>query len=587
MKTQAIPLILAVALLTAITSASRVSAIDYYVAVTGSDANDGLSQSNSWRNINHALTAVSQGDMIHVGPGTYSEWLHITNAVTLSGSDVYAPENAPLSRHQSLTIIRPRTTDSPESPVIMVETNGVVIQNLTIDGDSDTNSLPDAKCGVMSLYRPVTVSHCVIRNINGYGIFHEGIYPAPDISDDDSLRSHFECNMIQNISHTNIGQATGIYLDHAPATCASNEIVSINGFNANAGIYVYECFFTANMTDPLIVSDNYFQDCLTACWLNSFGTTGEKVVVNRNTITESVIGIRVTAAEGQALITGNTIYVGGYSPSSNTPARAIWIHADYDPWGIGIPARSTDHFIQGNLLDGGTTVADGTIGILCQYNRSYDDHINNGVLAGAYENVIREFDYGVYLLSGTNGVSRPHDPLVDMTVTYNSIYDNVSYGLFATGITHTINATTNWWGSPAGPTDPSANPVSTNVDYAPWSIEDVFTDSDNDGIPDSHDDDDDNDGMTDVDEGIAGTDPFDPLSCFKFLGVELAPGNWIVLKWPSAAGRYYALYRTTNLLQGFSTAMTNLTANPPTNSFTDTTAPGLGPYFYKVGVTFP
>ena len=38
----------------------------------------------------------------------------------------------------------------------------------------------------------------------------------------------------------------------------------------------------------------------------------------------------------------------------------------------------------------------------------------------------------------------------------------------------------------------------------------TVADNDNDGIPDHLDPDDDNDGLSDVDEGTAGTDPFDP-----------------------------------------------------------------------------
>jgi hypothetical protein len=72
-------------------------------------------------------------------------------------------------------------------------------------------------------------------------------------------------------------------------------------------------------------------------------------------------------------------------------------------------------------------------------------------------------------------------------------------------------------------------------------------DNDGDGIPDSEDPDDDNDGMSDVDEGIAGTDAFDRDSKFELRALKLETGNW-KLEFRSAAGRLYDVLYKDDLL---------------------------------------
>lgn len=589
-------------------TARTAEATDYYVAVSGSYDSNGLTWNEAWPTITHALDIVPPGNVINIGAGEYPEALIITNAITLSGADSYTASNPPLLRHVSRTIIRPPVSAS-YSAMIKVQTNGVALENLTIDCGPYGSVVPDVTNGIYCESRPLYVSNCAILNVNGYGIRYLGSNPPPSPVDTDSLRGYFGYNMITNITHVSNGKATGIFLDHAPSTCEYNEISGINGTKAFAGIYVFECFYTSNMTDWVTINYNYFNDCVMAIWANKFGTKGEKINIHGNIITNGLIGIRVTSARGEALITSNSIAVSGASLTTNaTPARGIWIQADEDPWDTVFMAE-TDHFVHNNTLIGSSTNADGTIGMLFEYDISTWPNMNNGVRAIVLNNSVYGFDYGVFIKSGTNDVAVPNDPLVEVVLTYNNFYDNISYGLFATGLIYNVDATNNWWGSIGGPTNFAANPVSTNVNYIPWSPDLLDTDSDGDFIPNILDDDDDNDGLSDTDEFfiygtdpldpdtdddnmtdweeviVAGTSPTNPLSVFMFSSADWQQGTGFEVKWTSVTGRFYYLYRTTNLLTGFGAPLTNFAANPPENVFTDTTAIGIGPYFYRVTVT--
>lgn len=109
----------------------------------------------------------------------------------------------------------------------------------------------------------------------------------------------------------------------------------------------------------------------------------------------------------------------------------------------------------------------------------------------------------------------------------------------------------------------------------------------------------DNDGLTDWNEFVAGTDPNDPESLLK-VGTATATGPGIAasgeegsesteetvptLQWTSSANRTYAVLRATDLTQGFTKIASGIAATIPVNTYRDETATGSGPYFYKIAV---
>jgi subtilisin family serine protease len=95
----------------------------------------------------------------------------------------------------------------------------------------------------------------------------------------------------------------------------------------------------------------------------------------------------------------------------------------------------------------------------------------------------------------------------------------------------------------------------------------------------------DHDGMSNLAEWLAGTNPTNASSCLRLTLLPSVSTNAVVLNWPSVAGKSYRLERATNLLTGFnSTVRTNIAATAPTNTETDTAVLPGSARFYRVGV---
>jgi len=98
----------------------------------------------------------------------------------------------------------------------------------------------------------------------------------------------------------------------------------------------------------------------------------------------------------------------------------------------------------------------------------------------------------------------------------------------------------------------------------------------------------DRDGHLTWQEGVAGTDPTNAASVFRFVETWVGPAQDNVLRWPSVADRFYTLSRSSDLMAGkigFTVLQgaSNMSAIPPQNCYTDTVQ-GVGPYFYRLEV---
>ena len=96
--------------------------------------------------------------------------------------------------------------------------------------------------------------------------------------------------------------------------------------------------------------------------------------------------------------------------------------------------------------------------------------------------------------------------------------------------------------------------------------------------------DNDRDGTSNLNEYFAGTDPTDAKSVFKIVSARQVSTTSLEVNWLSVTGRTYSVWRSTNLVSGYTAIQTGLAGNGTTNTFTDPTANGLHSYFYRVRV---
>jgi hypothetical protein len=95
-------------------------------------------------------------------------------------------------------------------------------------------------------------------------------------------------------------------------------------------------------------------------------------------------------------------------------------------------------------------------------------------------------------------------------------------------------------------------------------------------------DDPDHDGMSNLAEYKAGTNPTDSNSRFAFIRVERHSVSGLVVQWASVQGESYQLQRSADLLSNFLTIQSSISATPPANTYHDSTAVGAGPFFYRL-----
>jgi hypothetical protein len=97
----------------------------------------------------------------------------------------------------------------------------------------------------------------------------------------------------------------------------------------------------------------------------------------------------------------------------------------------------------------------------------------------------------------------------------------------------------------------------------------------------------DGDHLNNSQEFLAGTNPMNASSVLQILASSStnSPSGFTVT-WQSVSGRSYFVQRSLNLAaqDGFATVGTNIVGQVDSTSYTDATAVGGGPYFYRVGV---
>ena len=129
------------------------------------------------------------------------------------------------------------------------------------------------------------------------------------------------------------------------------------------------------------------------------------------------------------------------------------------------------------------------------------------------------------------------------------------------------------------------------VERVDLDISIVLEDLDGNGLPDAWERlyfggtgvdpfaDPDRDGMNNLAEYKAGTNPNDFQSQFRFVKIT-SRTNGVMVEWSSVTNRIYSVLRSSDVQTGFQVLAGNRQATPPLNSYLDTTAAPPGPYFY-------
>ncbi len=91
----------------------------------------------------------------------------------------------------------------------------------------------------------------------------------------------------------------------------------------------------------------------------------------------------------------------------------------------------------------------------------------------------------------------------------------------------------------------------------------------------------DHDGLKNWEESVAGTDPVNSCSLLNIMELRCSGTNGFILRWPSVAGKCYAVSYTTNLNEAFIPLVRNCSATPPENSCE---LQPLSRAYYRIGI---
>jgi hypothetical protein len=145
--------------------------------------------------------------------------------------------------------------------------------------------------------------------------------------------------------------------------------------------------------------------------------------------------------------------------------------------------------------------------------------------------------------------------------------------------------------------------VNTNNNTSSFAVN-LWIDSDGDGIPDNWmmqyfghatgqasdlslaQDDADGDGMSNLAEYLAGTNPKDAHSYLSITGIGVGGTNGVQIRWGSASNKLYSLQRAVALSGGlgFTNIAEHILSTPPENVYLDATATNSPSLFYRVKV---
>jgi len=281
--------------------------------------------------------------------------------------------------------------------------------------------------------------------------------------------------------------------------------------------------------------------------------------------------------------------------SGNYGGRSYEI--DYQGWYIDTISIAESHAVCASYLDLAITATSAPNPVAAGYHLAGTFTVTNkGSLAATSVTVTNTLPPTATFLSATTSQGT-------VTNTTNLLIANL--GVLATNTSATIQVLTAIPSAATGTATNLATVAAAETDPVPADntatiLTAILTDTDQDGIPDvwmntyfgqptgPAGDDADGDGMTNLQEYLAGTSPTDSLNVLRITSV-VADGNDFAVTFPSVTGKLYAVERNDDLTNpaGWAAIQTNIPGTGSPVTITDPGAASQPRYFYRVRLLPP
>ena len=417
---------------------------------------------NSNSTVQSAVDFVAANDTLNILAGTYEEQVELAKTLIVKGvgtgvTDIKSPVH----------LVKSFTTSSPNFPIVFVhDADGVVIQNLTVDGAG--RGVGNYRFEGIGIHNAGgLISGCEIKDVrenplNGdqhgnaiYAYVDNGVPRVLQVLNNTVYG--FQKNGI-TLNGTNLGgTVSGNTVNGAGAT----NLIAQNGVQIGFG-------GSATVSGNTISGFSYTPATDAACGVLMYEPTGP-ITTSNNAITEAQIGVSYVNVGG--MVSNNTIHAtlaGVGTPSlwgiDVDPGSVIHVRVqpvDADNASLAAKFRRTisttiTTTVQQNVLTG-----DGSTGTGIEMDASSGQTVN----VTTTQNLVNGWATGVVYWTDS-----PSSTL-NASVNDNNLAGNIYGAVNSTSATQ--DASANWWGSGTGPkivVNPggAGDSVSGGVDFTPW-----------------------------------------------------------------------------------------------------------------------
>ena len=525
-----------------------VSATTYFVGMTGNNANPGTARTNAWRTIQSAVDRVSPGDAVIVLAGAYTgAWIQRSglpnSPITLKADDGAAVV---------LNVRNPSPYASRGSILWLEDWDGYGPVSYWIIQGFEIANAPrygiDIRGSAAQPTRFITVISNRVHNSVVTGIF--------SAFSDDLL-------IVGNESYSN-GEH-GVYCSNS----GDRPVVRGNRLhhNANCGLHMNGDVTAGGdgiISGGLVENNRIYKNGTGGSGINMDGVMGSRVQNNLIYASPNNSGIALFQQNGAVPSRNNMIINNTVIMNSNTTTTC--------GWGLTIAnSGCVSNSILNNIFysyhsfRGAIQIASTVIpGLICDYNAMESCFsTDNGYSTFTSFAAWKALGYDSNSIIATPTQLFLNFAADDYHLKTNS--PGIDSGTAVAGMVMDIEGTPR-------PLDGSGDGTN-RWDTGAYEYISEVSDSDNDG-------------MKDRAEWIAGTDLLNSGSRLAINAISITAQGNSIMWWTSQVGRVYSILSGTNLVTGFVSQATNLSANAPMNVYT--AAPSSSAeQFYKVSVTYP